>query len=59
MEDSMIKIIRDSFNVTKTPTVIAADKKFEELTKLDDLYSVICNGYKEPPAACKNYKAKD
>lgn len=55
-EEPMVQILKQSFNITTVPTIVFKDKKIEGLTKLDELYPVVCGEYKEKPEECSKYE---
>ncbi|MBU1204094.1 MAG: hypothetical protein KKG60_03450 [Nanoarchaeota archaeon] len=52
---SIINIIKSSYNITKTPTLIIEDKKFEGVISKEKILQEICPLYKEEIDACKGY----
>ncbi len=57
-EEPMVQILKQSFNITAVPTIVFKDKKIEGLTKLDELYPLICEEYKEKPEECNKHEAE-
>ncbi len=53
-QEPMINILKEAYNVTKTPTLIVEDKKIDGLIDRDELLKVICKSYKTKIEECKN-----
>ncbi len=54
-EESMVSILKESFNITTLPTVIVNDDKVEGFSKIEEMYSIVCSQYTEIPEECKKY----
>jgi|SRR3989344_1983603 len=52
IEEPMLRIIKEDYNITKVPTIIIGNEKFEGLTKKEELEKVICSSYNKKPSEC-------
>ena len=52
MDEPMIGILKSTYSIMDTPTIIVEDKKFIGLTTREDLISAICSNFKVKPIEC-------
>ncbi|MFH0860956.1 MAG: conjugal transfer protein TraF [Candidatus Altiarchaeota archaeon] len=52
IDEQMIPILKQTYNVTSTPTVIVDDETFNDFTGKDALTSIICSNLDEEPEEC-------
>ncbi len=52
MDEPMIGILKSTYSIMDTPTIIVEDKKFIGLTTKEDLISAICSNFKVKPIEC-------
>lgn len=53
-EEPIIPILRNTYNITTTPTIIIENEKFVGFTSKDELLKNICSVYKKKPEICKD-----
>ena len=51
--EPMIKIMKNKYDITKTPTLIINDKKYEGFYSKEELLNILCPLYKKDIQACK------
>jgi len=51
--EPMVGILKDSYNVTETPTIIVGGEKLEGFQGKDELLEVVCSKFMEKPAECE------
>ena len=51
-EESMVEILKQTYNITKIPSVVIEDTVFDKLIGKDDLTQEICKNYEEKPELC-------
>jgi len=51
-QEDMIAIVKNTFNVTQTPSLIVESEKFEGFISKDKLSEIICREYKIKPEDC-------
>ena len=52
IDEPMIKILTQTYNITKIPSIVIGDNVFEELIGKDNLTQEICSHYIEKPDFC-------
>ncbi|MFH1592482.1 MAG: thioredoxin family protein [Candidatus Woesearchaeota archaeon] len=52
-EEPMVSVLKDSFGITETPTLVVNDELIKGFTKKEELKEKICSKYKDPIDACK------
>src|SRR3989338_9725045 len=53
VEDPLITIIKGTYNITETPSIVIEEKVFEKLTDLEVLREEICKNFKVKPVECE------
>ncbi|PIN73313.1 hypothetical protein COV20_03725 [Candidatus Woesearchaeota archaeon CG10_big_fil_rev_8_21_14_0_10_45_16] len=48
-EEPMIEIVKSQFNVTKVPTLVIGDQKYEGVISKEQLQNIICNSLHDAP----------
>lgn len=51
--EPMVGIIKQTYNITKVPSVVIGDKAFDRLMTKDQLLEQVCELYKEKPEICR------
>ena len=51
-EEPMVGILKQTYNITKIPSVVIEDSVFDKLIGKDDLIKEICKNYVEKPELC-------
>lgn len=54
-DDPMIKLLKNSFNVTITPSIVIDDKLYEGLTEKELIFEDACSHFVNPPSFCVDY----
>jgi len=54
--EPLIEVLEKAYDIQAVPTLIVNEKKFEGLTKREDLLKQLCPHYKEPIQACEELK---
>jgi thiol-disulfide isomerase/thioredoxin len=55
LDEAMIDILKASYGIEATPTLIIEDKKYEGLQTKEDILKVICSYYEEEYPKCEGY----
>ncbi len=55
-KEPIIPIIKEAYSIAKTPTLIIGDKKFEGLTKKEEVLKVICPSLKKENQECIGFE---
>ncbi|TKJ17362.1 hypothetical protein CEE44_02400 [Candidatus Woesearchaeota archaeon B3_Woes] len=50
--EPMVGVLKQTYNITKIPSVVIEDSVFDKLIGKDDLIQEICKNYKEKPELC-------
>lgn len=51
--EPLIRVIKSQYNVTKYPTIVVEDKKFEGVVPVERLGEIICKEFKHEPEECR------
>ncbi|MAG78450.1 hypothetical protein CL616_03735 [archaeon] len=52
IEEPVLEIFKEDYNIEEVPTIIIEDQKFEGLTTKEELEKVICSYYEDKPGEC-------
>ncbi len=52
-QESMVEIMMSQFNITRFPTLVVDNKKFEGVVKSDQLFTLVCDSLENVPQECK------
>ena len=51
-QEPMISLLKDTYNVTTTPTIVIEEDKYDGFQSKDSLLKAICSKFEEKPDAC-------
>ncbi len=57
-KEPMIRIVKNTYNVTKTPTLVINEKKYEGFYSKEELLHIICGLYKTEIPECEGVEKK-
>lgn len=51
--EPLVRVIKSQYNITRYPSTIVEDTKFEGVMDMETLGKTICTAFKQPPEECK------
>jgi len=51
-EEPLIELIRNNYDIEKTPAIVMDEKVYQGLTTKEELLKIVCDEYKEKPSEC-------